>query len=57
MEGTELTWPEHSVAFLGHVAAGSGRIEVINIDESQFCIHIMTPGRPHYFMVKVSEQI
>lgn len=55
LEGTVLEWPDHSIPFLGSVAAGSSKIEVRDIDKSETCILIRGRAGTRWFKVKVTE--
>lgn len=55
MEGVILSWPEHSIRFLGHVPAGKAKIEIRSTTEYETTILIKTPTGPRHFSVKVVE--
>ena len=57
IEGAVLTWPDHTIKFLGPVAAGSGQIELRDIDDSEILIFVKTPYGRRSFRVKVTEMI
>lgn len=54
-EGNTITWPDHSIPFLGSVAAGSSKIEIRDIDKSETCILIRGSAGTRWYKIKVTE--
>jgi len=56
MSDVHLEWPDHSIIFLGHVAAGESRIQVNDVGDYETMIKVQTQYGPRYFHVKVTER-
>ncbi len=57
MDGVILSWPDHSIRFLGSVPEGKGPISFTDVDDYQTRIKVQTNAGPKYFIVKVAEQL
>ncbi len=55
IEGVTLSWPEHSIRFLGKVAEGKSIIKIRELSDYETDIVIETPAGPRFFTVKISE--
>ena len=53
--GTVIEWPNHSIPFLGSVAAGSSVIETRDIDKSETCILVRGSAGTRWYKIKVTE--
>lgn len=58
MDGAVLSWPNHSIPFIGKVAAGSSKIEIrdIGFGSNPIRIQVVQSDKvTRQFMVKVTE--